>query len=223
LKNRAGARSPTLIVGVGPYCASRSAPVRTSLAREARGCHRRAGFSVLSAKCESLARAAHVPVHSPFTDDAAKGPAPVCSRLLRVGELIHGHLGWLAAASLMHPAVLLRRTKRSAHLSVGLAVGLVTVAGALGVALYGPYRDALKQPIFASAPAVGYIFERKEHLAFGAILFAWAGTVAYVGASPRSALHEPLRKAAHWAFVAAAGLALLSAAMGTIVASYRTF
>jgi len=200
-----------------------------NVASDACGCDRRADFSVLSVTGESVARAPHVPVRSPFTDDAGKGPAPVCSRLLgpidplRVGEHIHGHLGWLAAASLMHPAVLLRRTKRSAHLSVGFAVGLVTVAGALGVALYGPYRDMLKQPIFASAPAVGYIFERKEHLAFGAILFAWAGTVAYVGASPGSGLREPLRRAAHWAFVAAAGLALLSAAIGTIVASYKTF
>jgi hypothetical protein len=173
--------------------------------------------------------AVHVPERSPFTDDAGEGPALVCSTPLgpfdplRVGEHIHGHLGWLAAASLMHPAVLLRRTKRSAHLSVGFAVGIVTLAGALGVALYGPYRDTLKQPIFASSPAVGYIFERKEHLAFGALLFAWAGTVAYIAASPGSSPREPLRRAAHWAFIASAGFALVSAVMGTIVASYKSF
>jgi len=170
-----------------------------------------------------------VPVRLPFTDDAGHGLSPVCSTPLgpfdplRLGEHIHGHLGWLAAVSLMHPAILLRRTKRSAHLSVGFAVGIATLAGALGVALYGPYRDTLKQPIFAGSPAVGYIFERKEHLAFGAILFAWAGTVAYLGARQGGSPHEPLRKAAHWAFIASAGFALLSAVMGTIVASYKTF
>jgi hypothetical protein len=162
-------------------------------------------------------------------DDAGTGARPVCSRLLgpfdplRLGEHIHGHLGWLAVASLLHPAVLLRRTKRTAHLSVGFAVGIVTLTGALGVALYGPYRDKLKQPIFASSPAVGYLFERKEHLAVGALLFAWAGTAAYLGAGPGGRSRAPLQKAAHWAFVASAGFALLSAVMGTIVASYRSF
>ena len=143
---------------------------------------------------------------------------------LRLTEHVHGHIGWLAAIALIHPAVVLRRTKRRAHLAVSLAVGIVTLAGGLGVAMYGDYRDRLRQSIFQHAPAMGYLFERKEHLAFGAILLAWAGAVAYVGAGRLEGdSRERLRKAAHWSFVAAATLAVVTAALGTLVAAYKTF
>ncbi len=143
---------------------------------------------------------------------------------LRLAEHIHGHLGWLAAVALAHPAVLLRRTNRRAHLSVSLAVGLATAAGAIGVALYGAYRETLRQSIFVDAPRIGYLFERKEHLAFGAVVLAWAGGILYVGAARADpGLREALRKAAHLAFVASALLAAVAAVLGTVVAAYRTF
>jgi hypothetical protein len=143
---------------------------------------------------------------------------------LRIAEHVHGHLGWLAAIALAHPAVLLRRTSRRAHLAVALAVATVTAVGLLGVSMYGSYRDKLRQPIFAQAPSMGYLFERKEHLAFGAILLSWAGAVAYAAATRADGgVREPLRRAAHWAFVAAALLAIATAALGTVVATYRTF
>ena len=143
---------------------------------------------------------------------------------VRIQEHVHGHLGWLAAIALVHPAILLRRTKRKADLSVALAVSIVTLVGGLGVAMYGDYRDRLRQPIFQHAPAIGYLFERKEHLAFGAILLAWAGALAYVGAAKlEGPSRERLRKAAHWAFVSAAAMAVVTAALGTVIAAYRTF
>ena len=143
---------------------------------------------------------------------------------LRLLVRVHGHLGWLAAIALVHPAILLRRTKRKAHLSVGLAVGLVTVVFGLGVTMYGDYRDRLRQTIFQQAPTIGYLFERKEHLAFGALLLAWAGAAAYAGAHwLEGDTRESLRKAAHWAFVAAAALALVTATLGVIVASFKSF
>jgi hypothetical protein len=150
--------------------------------------------------------------------------------LARLGEHIHGHLAWLAVASLVHPAIVLRNARRRAHLAVGLSAGAVTLVGAIGVSLYEPYRDRLKQGIFQHAPQVGLLFERKEHLAFAAIVLAWAGAAAYVGGrwgAGRSAGVEgpalALRRFAHWAFVAAAALALATAALGTAVATYRTF
>jgi hypothetical protein len=145
--------------------------------------------------------------------------------LARVGEHLHGHLGWLAAIALVHPAILLRRHDRRAHLSVALAVALATLAGGIGASLYPAYRERLRQPIFAQAPSVGYLFERKEHLAFGAILLAWTGAVAYVAAQRYGDAvgRDALRKAAHWAFVASALLGVATALLGTIVASYRTF
>jgi hypothetical protein len=143
---------------------------------------------------------------------------------LRIGEHLHGHIGWLAAIALLHPAVVLRRTTRRAHLAVGLAVGMVTLAGGLGAAIYGDYRDKLRQSIFQQARMMGYLFERKEHLAFGAVLLAYAGALAYVVATRlQGDARERLRQAAHWSFVAAAAMAVLTAALGTVVAAYRTF
>jgi hypothetical protein len=143
---------------------------------------------------------------------------------LRVAEHVHGHLGWLAAIALVHPAILLRRAQRKAHLAVGLAVGVVTLVGCLGAAMYPDYRDKLRQPIFQHAPTVGYLFERKEHLAFGAILLAWAGAAAYAGALKlEGGTRDRLRRAAHWSFVGAAALAVGTAVLGTIVAAYKTF
>jgi len=143
---------------------------------------------------------------------------------LRLQEHVHGHVGWLAAIALVHPAVVLRRTKRKAHWAVGLAVAVATLAGVLGVAMYDDYRDRLRQAMFQRAPAMGYLFERKEHLAFGAILLAWAGALAYLGAFRLDGeARDRLRRAAHWAFVGAALLAVVTAALGTLVGAYKTF
>jgi hypothetical protein len=119
---------------------------------------------------------------------------------------------------------LLRNHRRRAHLSVALAVGVSTLAAAVGISLYGPYRERLRQPIFASARSVGYLFERKEHLAFAAVLLGWAGAASYFGAiSAADGVRDPLRKAAHCAFVAATACALIAATLATVVATYRTF
>jgi hypothetical protein len=143
---------------------------------------------------------------------------------LRVAEHLHGHLGWLAAIALVHPAVLLRQPSRRAHASVALSVAVTTLAGALGVALYGPYRDRLRQPIFVHAPTVGYLFERKEHLAFAAILLSWIGAISYAGAQwVDGSVRGSLRRAAHVAFLASAVFAIVTAILGTFVAAYKTF
>jgi hypothetical protein len=143
--------------------------------------------------------------------------------LVRVGEHVHGHLGWLAAASLVHPAILLRHPKRKAHMSVAIAALLPTVAGALGAWLYGPYRERIKQSIFIDARPIGLLFERKEHLAFAAILLGWAAAAAYALAiRADDPARDALRVFAHRAFVASAALAVVVAALGTAVASFRS-
>ncbi len=143
---------------------------------------------------------------------------------LSLTEHVHGHLGWLAAATLVHPAIVLRQAARRAHLAVGISTALVTVAAALGVWLYTPYRQRLRQGIFIHAPAFGYLFERKEHLAFGAVLLAWTGAAAYFAApSVAGELRERLRTIAFLAFLSSAALAVLVAALGTVVAVYKNF
>lgn len=146
---------------------------------------------------------------------------------LSLAAHVHGHLGWLAAAALVHPAIVLRpapgaAAQRRAHLAVGLATALVTVASALGAWLYGPYRESVRRLVFLEAPALGLLFERKEHLAFGAVMLAWAGAAAYAAALRPSPASVALRRTAHRAFVGAALLAAAVAAMGTVVAAYRS-
>ncbi len=160
----------------------------------------------------------------PFGGFGVGSPSRVTLDPLRLIEHVHGHLGWLAAAALLHPAILLRNPRRKAPLSVGLSTAIVTATGALGVFLYGPYRDRLKQRIFLDAPQVGLLFERKEHLAFGAVLLAWSGVIAYfVADRARDEVRSPLRKFAFRAFVLATALAFATAALGTVVATYKTF
>jgi hypothetical protein len=143
---------------------------------------------------------------------------------LRLKEHVHGHLGWLAAIALVHPAILLRRTGRRAHLAVGISLALVTTAAAIGLAMYDGYREKLRRPIFASSVAMGYLFERKEHLAFGVLAFAWIGAIAYAAAILADAeLRELLRRVAYRGFVISAVLAVITAVLGTVVASYQTF
>jgi hypothetical protein len=136
---------------------------------------------------------------------------------------IHGHAGWLAAAALLHPALLLRRADRRAHLSVSLATVFVTIAAGAGLAIYPAYSTRLRQAIFLGAPSVGWLFERKEHLAFGAVFLAWAGALSYAAAwRAHAELRAPLRVFARRAFAAAAALAVVVATIGTYVATYRS-
>jgi hypothetical protein len=144
--------------------------------------------------------------------------------IVRVAEHVHGHLGWLAAAALIHPAILLRNRKRKAHWSIAAATFLPTLAGGLGMWVYGPYRDRIKQSIFIDARWVGLLFERKEHLAFAAILLSWAGAATYTLApNANEPTRDALRTLAFRAYVAAAVLATAVALLGTVVASFRSF
>ena len=143
---------------------------------------------------------------------------------LRLTEHVHGHLGWLAAALLAHPAIVLRDRTRRAHLAVALSTTFVTVASAIGAWLYVAYRDDLRQAIFASSPAIGLLMERKEHLAFGAVVLAWAGAAAYFAAPRATGEHRALlRTVAFRAFVCSAVLCCAVAILGTVVAAYKSF
>jgi hypothetical protein len=144
---------------------------------------------------------------------------------LRVAEHIHGHMGWLSAAALLHPAIWLRNPMRQARLAVLLTTGFVTATGFLGAWIYPEYRARLKQAIFIHAPTAGWLFERKEHLAVGAIGFAWIGCIAHLTA--RSFEGEELKRSvsvmAHRAYVIAFVLGLAVACLGVAVATHSTF
>jgi hypothetical protein len=147
------------------------------------------------------------------------------THLLRVLEHIHGHLGFLCVAALLHPAVLLRNPKRRARLVVSLATASVVATGLLGAYIYSDYRDRIKQHIFIEAPRIGWLFERKEHLAIGAVSLAVAGCIAHLSLPIflEDVVKRTVARAAHRAFVGALVLALVAAVLGVSVASFKTF
>jgi hypothetical protein len=145
--------------------------------------------------------------------------------LLRLLERIHGHLAWLSVAALLHPAILLRNPRKRARLSAALAALLTVLTAALGALIYPDYREQIRQHLFRDAPRIGWMFERKEHLAVGATGLALAGAIAHLSLP----LFEPgpvrttVAQLAYRAFVAAFVLALTVAVLGVSVASYRSF
>ena len=144
--------------------------------------------------------------------------------LLRLLERVHGHIGWLAVIALIHPAVLLKRPGRRARLAVLLTALTVTAAGGMGAWIYPDYRVLVKPLLFQDAPAIGWWFERKEHLAVGALSLTWIGALAHFGHPYCPAAQQPgLARIAHRAFIIALLLTAAVASIGTVVASYRSF
>jgi hypothetical protein len=141
---------------------------------------------------------------------------------LRTLEHVHGHLGWLSAAALIHPALLLRRPRRRALTAATVATVLVTVTAIAGAAVYPAYRLQIKPALFATAPLVGLVFERKEHLGVAALVLAWSGLILHA-LNSRSALSDRhLHRAAFLAYAWAAAFALTAAVLGVVVAVHRS-
>ena len=138
---------------------------------------------------------------------------------LRLLERVHGHLGWLAAAALLHPAIVLRNPRRRARLSAVLSALFATAAGALGALIYPGYSRLVRRAVYTASVRYGLLFERKEHLAVAALALAWAGCLLHLSAEKD--VHRA--RAAHIAFVASAALTTAVATMGTLIAAFRSF
>jgi hypothetical protein len=131
----------------------------------------------------------------------------------------------MSVAALMHPAIFLRNPKRRSRLSVSLATGFVVVTALFGAYIYPLYRERIKQYIFIETPRVGWLFERKEHLAVGAVAFALAGCTSHLALPlfADDAIKRTMALLAHRAFMVSFVLALLVAALGVTVASFKSF
>lgn len=142
---------------------------------------------------------------------------------LRLLAGLHGHLGVLLAAALIHPAILLRHGRplsRGMRWAIGLTTLLTMLAFGLGLALYEDYRATVKRTLFATSAPTGLLFETKEHLAYAVLTLALgAGVCALV--APRGG--RALRRAAAAAYAAAALLCLIVVGLGTVVAATQGF
>jgi hypothetical protein len=143
--------------------------------------------------------------------------------LARLLEHVHGHVGWLAALALAHPAVLLRRPRRNAFTVALASTVLVTATAALGALLYPHYRTGIKPLLFAATPAIGELFERKEHLGVAALVLAWTGLGALALARRRDEAAVDLGRLAFVAYTGAALMALVVAGAGLAVAAHKSF
>lgn len=141
----------------------------------------------------------------------------------------HGILAWAAVAVTVAAAVAVtvaaRRVRLRATVALtGIASALLIASFATGLQLDLPYRGRLRQRIFLEAPALGWMFERKLHLGFGAMLLAGCalgllGAAALAGrrANELGWVRE-LGRGGRVALVAGAAFALLAAVVGAWVA-----
>lgn len=136
--------------------------------------------------------------------------------VIRLLEHVHGHIALLSAGLALHPAVLVRQPKRRS-ITFLLAPIFLTLTSLLGAYIYGDYRVEIRQPLFLEAPAYGWMFERKEHLAFFATLLSWVGFF-----SP-SVERQPERSIRSLAFRISAVLVWIVVVIGTAVAVKKSF
>jgi hypothetical protein len=150
---------------------------------------------------------------------------------LRWLERVHAIVAWAATVALLGAAFLGARARplfprRAARIAGATAVGLLGAAGGLGLALHEPYRERLRQRLFLGAPALGWLFERKQSAAFAAVLLAVSAlaTRAYLErVGPAAPGARDLRRSAALAWTASAALALAASIASAIVARRAHF
>ena len=134
-------------------------------------------------------------------------------------ERLHGLIAWIATAALV-----LAAWRRRAGVSA-IAASLAVAAAGLGLGLDDGYRGRIRQRLFVQSASLGWLFERKLHVAFGAVVLAVGAAAALMalrlvearGGGP--ALARDLRRSAAIAAVGSAILAIAAAVMSAIVTS----
>jgi hypothetical protein len=143
--------------------------------------------------------------------------------LIRLLETIHGHLGVLAAAALLHPAILLRKGQALSgrlRLAVVLSTSAVVLAFSTGLWVYPAYRTVVRAPLFRADVRAGLLFETKEHLAFAVVATSLGACVCALSA-PRDG--RGLRQAASVAYAVGAALCIVTVCLGSYIASIHSF
>jgi hypothetical protein len=137
--------------------------------------------------------------------------------------LVHGIVAWIDALLLLAVAILLLRERWPdkpwfRRLAITATLGAIA-SFASGLALEMHYRLHVRQRLFVASKSLGWLFERKMHLAFGVFLFATMGlfTLLLVREDPRFV------RALRAAFVLAALFAVITCVISSIVGIYKPF
>lgn len=143
-------------------------------------------------------------------------------------ERAHGLVAWSATVGLIAAAALaVRRGRaRAASRVAALAAILLTAAAALGLWIHPAYDAHLRQRLFIRSAQLGWMFERKHHLAVVAVLLTWSALFSLFAASPLRAsdpARSELARATTVGLVASAALALTASVLGALVARVAHF
>ena len=139
------------------------------------------------------------------------------SETLRRVVFLHGLSAWLGALLLVIVTGLLLRGKTQDK-PWFRAVALLATANTIGAFLTGVfldehYRIHLRQKMFLASRALGWLFERKMHLSFGAFVFACIGLLTLVATHKDARFFRPARAA----YLAASIFALSACVISSIV------
>jgi hypothetical protein len=142
-------------------------------------------------------------------------PSPLLFSLL---ERIHGHLGWLGVALMVHPVLTLGRPgrpSRATRTAAWLAAALVTLPSTMGWLLYPTYRTKVKPGLLVDALPYAMAFETKEHLALMTLALAWGGALVLhlAGDGPAG------RRAARMLFACGSLTGIVTGLVGVVVAA----
>jgi hypothetical protein len=141
-------------------------------------------------------------------------------------ERWHAIASWAATAVIALSAWLFVRSSPWRRAASAAAAVLALGAAGTGLWLHDPYRSRLRQRLFLDAPSLGWLFERKQHLAFAAVLLALSAlaTQARLSLDPEGAPGaRDLHRAAALAWTSSALLALAASIASTIVARRASF
>jgi hypothetical protein len=141
---------------------------------------------------------------------------------------LHAALAWMSVAALA-AALFATLSRRSfARPVVAASAALCAATFITGAMLHLPFQSKLRQRLFLLSSSLGWMFERKEHVAFGVlalsgcVLFAtWAERAAAQGGDARAA--RSLRRASVIALAAALAFAGFSAAVSLAVSRRVSF
>jgi hypothetical protein len=88
---------------------------------------------------------------------------------LRALTRVHGGLAWASIAVLAAALFAVWKRRPAVGLAASAAVLLGSATFVTGALLHGPFQSKLRQRLFLEASTLGWLFERKEHVAFGGL------------------------------------------------------